>query len=275
MTHTQTITRGNAPLSNDQLMQVAPSIFAASPWENMSSRYTFIPTIQVVEKMRSEGFAPVAAVQSRTRIEGRGDFTKHLIRFRDFRNGDAPAIRSLGQIYPELVLTNSHDGKSAYKLDAGLFRLICLNGMVVSAGTVEQMNVRHSGSADGIIDATYELVDQFPRVLDSVEQFAQLRLTAPQQNAFATAALQLRYEDGEAPVSAESVIAPRRPEDRERTLWNTFNAAQESLTAGGLHGRNPETRRRLTTRPVVGITENTKLNKALWTLAEEMRKLVA
>jgi hypothetical protein len=228
-----------------------------------------------VEKMRSEGFAPVAAMQSRTRIEGRGDFTKHLIRFRDVRDGNVPAIRSLGQIYPELVLTNSHDGKSAYKLDAGLFRLVCTNGMVVSAGTVEQMNVRHSGSADGIIDATYELVDQFPHVLDSVEHFAQLRLSAPQQTAFATAALALRYDDGEAPITPDQAIAPRRSEDRERTLWNTFNAAQESLTAGGVHGQNPTTRRRLTTRPVVGITENTRLNKALWTLAEEMRKLVA
>jgi hypothetical protein len=29
------------------------------------------------------------------------------------------------------------------------------------------------------------------------------------------------------------------------------------------------------TRPVAGISENTRLNKALWTLTEEMRKLVA
>jgi hypothetical protein len=268
-------TRGNSPLSNEQLAHVAPSIFAIQPWEKMSERYTFIPTIQIVDRMRAEGFQPVAAMQSRTRIEGKQDFTKHLIRFRDMRNGDAPAIRTLGEIYPELVLTNSHDGASAYKLDAGLFRLVCLNGMTVSAGNVSQINVRHSGGADGIIDASYQIVEDFPKVLESVERFSQLRLSAPQQTAFANAALSLRYDENEAPINAADIIRPRRREDVDPTLWNTLNAAQESLVRGGLRGRNPETRRRRRTRAVTGIGENTRLNKALWALAEEMAKLAA
>jgi hypothetical protein len=241
----------------------------------MSDRYTFIPTIQIVEKMRSEGFMPVAAIQSRTRIEGKQDFTKHLLRFRDMRNGEAPAIRTLGEVYPELVLTNSHDGASAYKLDAGLFRLVCLNGMVVSDGTVSQMNVRHTGSADGIIEASYTIVEEFPKVLDSVNEFGMLRLNAPQQRAFARAALDLRYDAGEAPVTAEQIVRPRRSADADATLWNTFNTVQENLVEGGLRGRNAQTSRRLRTRPVNGISENTRLNKALWTLTEEMCKLVS
>lgn len=269
------ITRGTAPLTNDQLMKAAPSIFATQPWERMSARYTFIPTIQIVEQMRSEGFAPVAVAQSRTRIEGKQDFTKHMIRFRDVRNGDVPAIRTLGTIYPELVLTNSHDGASAYKLDAGLFRLVCTNGMVVSAGNVSQMNVRHSGSADGIIEASYQLIEEFPKVLDSVEKFAALRLTAPQQTAYANAALTLRYDENEAPVSAEQMIRPRRRDDVEPTMWNTFNTVHENIINGGLRGRNPETFRRQRTRAVTGISENTRLNKALWTLTEEMQKLAS
>jgi hypothetical protein len=68
MNLTSSITRGNTPLTNDQLMRTAPSVFATQPWDKMSARYAFIPTIQVVEKMRSEGFLPVAASQSRTRI---------------------------------------------------------------------------------------------------------------------------------------------------------------------------------------------------------------
>jgi len=241
----------------------------------MSERYTFIPTIQIVDKMRGEGFQPVAATQSRTRIEGKSEFTKHMIRFRDMRNGDAPAIRALGTIFPEVVLTNSHDGASAYKIDAGLFRLICTNGMVVSAGNVSQMSVRHSGGADGIIEASYQIVEEFPKVLESVEQFSQLRLTSGQREAFATAALELRYDAGEAPITPAQVIAPVRSADADPTLWNTFNTAQEHLINGGVRGRNVETSRRLRTRPVAGISENTRLNKALWTLTEKMRELVA
>src|SRR5450432_848596 len=187
-----------------------------------SARYAFIPTIQVVEKMRTEGFVPVAATQSRTRIADKQDFTKHMIRFRDIRHGETPAIRTLGEIYPELVLTNSHDGASAYKLDAGLFRLVCLNGMVVSDGTVSQINV------------TYSIVEEFPKVLESVEQFSQLRLNEGQRTAFATAALELRYDVGEAPITPAQVIRTRRTADAGTSLWNTFNAAQENLVAGGL-----------------------------------------
>src|ERR1700735_4484487 len=118
--------RNNTVLTNDQLHNVAPSVFTAHPWSKISARYTFIPTIEIVDRMRAEGFQPVSAMQSTTRIEGKENFTKHMIRFRDMRNGTGPAIRALGTIYPELVLTNSHDGGSAYKIDAGLFRLICL-----------------------------------------------------------------------------------------------------------------------------------------------------
>jgi len=264
----------NQPLTNDQLQAIAPSIFATEPWERMSERYTFIPTIDVVEKMRSEGFQPFSAVQSRTRIPGKADFTKHQIRFRDVRNGNVPAIRQLGEISTELVLTNSHDGASTYNLDAGLFRLVCLNGMVVSEGSIPQIKVRHSGNADGVIEASYRVVEQFPQVLDSVQQFAQLRLTAPQQQAYAMAALDLKYDDA-APITPAQLMRPRRFADHEPTLWNTLNVAQENLIHGGIRGRNLETRRRVTTRPVNGIAENTKLNKALWTLTEEMKKLMA
>ena len=265
--------RTQTPLDNAQLMHYAPSIFASQPWENMSARYTFIPTIAVVEQMRREGFVPVSATQSRTRIEGKGAFTKHQIRFRDVRNGDSPVLTHLGQLFTEIILTNSHDGASAYKIDAGLMRLVCMNGLTVAAGEHNAMKVRHSGSADGIIEASYEVVEQFPKVLESAEQFSQLQLTAPQQKVFAEAAIALRYDEN-APIVPEQVIRPRRMADSAPSLWNTFNTVQEHLTQGGITGRNPQTFERRKIRPVSGISENTRLNQALWTLTERMAELV-
>ena len=259
-------------LSNEQLMAFAPSIFAAEPWQAMSDRYTFIPTINVIEQMRAEGFVPVKAVQSRSRIEGKGAFTKHQIRFRDVRNGNMPVLSHLGQLFCEIILTNSHDGASAYKIDAGLMRLVCMNGMTVSAGEHNALKVRHSGSADGIITASYEVVEQFPRVLESAEQFNQLQLSAPQREAFAEVALSLRYEEN-APIQAAQLLRPRRTADVAPSLWNTFNTVQEHLTQGGITGRNPQTFERRKIRPVSGISENTRLNQALWTLTERMAEL--
>ncbi|HXC04397.1 MAG TPA: DUF932 domain-containing protein [Bacteroidia bacterium] len=261
-------------MSNEQLWKEAPSIFATEPWERMSERYTFIPTIQIVDKMRSEGFVPVSAVQSRTRIPGKGDFTKHAIRFRDMRQGDSPLNLKLGTLYPELLLTNAHDGSSAHNLDAALWRLACLNGLVVADSTVARIHQVHKGSVDDILEASFEVIEQFPKVLESVESFSQKLLTAPQQTAYADSALALRYDEGEAPVSAEQIIRPRRYEDKAPTLWNTFNVVQEHLTQGGPRGRNPHTNRRVKVRAVTGIGENTRLNKSLWQLTEAMAKLV-
>ena len=103
-----------------------------------------------------------------------------------------------------------------------------------------------------------------------------LTVNPGEQAAFARAALALKYdpEDGAAPVTESQLLMPRRFEDRRDDLWTTFNRVQENLVKGGLQGRN-RAGRATTTRPVQGIDQNVKLNRALWLLAEEMRRLKA
>jgi hypothetical protein len=264
---------GNTVLTNDQLKMTAPSVFATKPWDKMSDKYRFIPTIDAVEALRANGFEVFSARQSRTRIEGKGEFTKHQLRLRDVRNGNLPATLKLGQLYPEVIVTNAHDGGSAYKLDAGLYRLVCTNGMMVAQGTVPGVSVRHSGQIDNIIDAAFEVIDEFPKMLAEVEEFGALSLNPEQQMVFANSALTLRYEEGQSPVKAADLLTNRRADDRERSLWNTLNIVQENMIKGGLRGRG-KTGRRFTTRSVKSIAEDTRLNRSLWTLAQEMAKLV-
>jgi Domain of unknown function (DUF932) len=85
---------------------------------------------QTVAGMRDNGFMPVDAKQGRSRVPGKEDFTKHLIRFRPA--GEVVTTRRIGGLYPEVVVVNSHDGTSAYKVMAGLLRMVCLNGMIVA-----------------------------------------------------------------------------------------------------------------------------------------------
>ena len=171
----------------------------------------------------------------------------------------------------EVILTNSHDGSSAYTIDAGLKRLVCMNGMTVSTGAGAGFRVRHiGGNTDDVIEAAYEVIESFPRTLEAAENFHGLMLTAPQQLAYADAALALRYDDA-PPVTPEQLIQPQRTADFAPTLWNTFNVVQEKLQNGGV--RSQASRRR--TRAVTGINESSRLNKALWTLTEKMASLVS
>ncbi len=259
-------------LTLDQLRHSAPSIFAEAPWHGMSARYRMVPTAEVLSILRGEGFHPVKAMQSRTRIPEKGDFTRHLIRLRH----ESHLAAAVGTELPELVLTNSHDGSSAYRFMAGIFRLVCGNGLTVQSADFGSVSVRHSGGDDfqeRVIDATYQVVSEAPRTMEKIEAWKQVQLTPPQREAFAAAALELR--DNKA-VTPPQLLAPRRQQDTGRDLWTTFNVTQENAIKGGLTamGRDANNRpRRTTTRGVNGIDQDVKLNKALWVLAEQMAAL--
>ena len=270
-----TMLRSRVPLTDEQIMRVAPSVFADQPHESRGERYAYIPTSRVVQGLRNEGFVPMAVGQSRTRVPGKRDFTKHMLRF---RHRDA-VDQIVGQEVPEIVLVNSHDGTSSYQLMGGIFRLICSNGMIVG-DTTSEVRVRHSGNIlDNVIEGSYEVINDIQRVIPVIDDWKKLHLTYEQRKAYAGAALGLRWDSDEhgnvlAPVSATSLLNTRRYEDRKDDLWTTFNVAQENLIRGGLRGEG-STGKRMTTRAVASVTENVKLNRALWSLTSKMAELAA
>ncbi len=235
--------RSDYPLSDDQIRRVAPSIFADAPHESRSERYAYIPTAAVLAELRKEGFEPFMAAQTRVRHDDRRDYTKHMLRLRH-------ASQINGAEANEIVLLNSHDGTSSYQMLAGMFRFVCSNGLVCG-NTVTDVRVPHKGDVAGhVIEGAYEV--------------------------FARAALTLKYDDPDkpAPITESQILMPRRHDDRRPDLWSVFNRTQENLTQGGLRGRSANGRRQQT-RPVQGIDQNIRLNRALWLLADGMRQLKA
>jgi hypothetical protein len=109
-------------LTRDDLRSIAPSIFTASPYHTMTPRYRVAHTADAVDVLERIGLFPVRAQQSRTRTPDRKPYVRHLIRFR--RQQDINA--DLATEIPEVVLSNSFDGTSAYRLNVGLFRVACL-----------------------------------------------------------------------------------------------------------------------------------------------------
>ncbi|MBL8318374.1 MAG: DUF945 domain-containing protein [Burkholderiaceae bacterium] len=271
------VVRTDVPLTEDQLRAAAPSVFAEGKHESRSERYTYIPTIEVLRGLRKEGFEPFMVAQGASRIEGKAEFTKHLVR-----------LRHAGQVQTrpeanEIILINSHDGASSYQLLAGAFRFVCHNGLVVG-DVVEDIRIPHRGDVQGeVIDGAFRVLDEFEVVDEHVAAMKTLRLDPPEEVAFATAALALRFgergveESGghrPAPVTAEQLNEARRIEDVGHDLWNTFQRVSENVMRGGQAGRSVQGRR-LRTRPVGSIDRGVSLNRALWMLAEEMRQIKA
>jgi hypothetical protein len=272
---TTRVIRSDEPLGEDQMRAAAPSIFAEGRHASRSDRYTYIPTIDVLRGLRKEGFEPFMVAQGASRVEGKAEFTKHMIR-----------MRHAGQVQTkpeanEIILINSHDGASSYQMLAGMFRFICCNGLVIG-DVVEDIRIPHKGNIQGdVIEGALRVLDQFEAVEAHAEGMRALQLDSREQNAFATAALALRFgervieESGghrPAPITAEQLVQARRPEDLGNSLWTTFQRVQENVLKGGQPGRTAHGRR-IHTRPVASIDRGVSLNRALWMLAEEMRKL--
>lgn len=277
-------------LTIDAVRSIAPSAFAESAHESRSARYTYIPTSVIIEGLMKEGFMPFKAAQSRSRIEGKSEFTKHMLRFRH-----VDSMVNADGLFPEVVMVNSHDGTSAYKLFAGIFRMVCTNGLI-SGKTTGEIAVQHKGNiVHNVIEGSFEIIGQSRAALGVADTWGRLQLTGGEQQAFAAAAHHLRFADAEGtvstPITPAQLLSPRRAEDSANAngfsnwrsnapasdLWRTLNVVQENVIQGGLHGvargtdaRGYATRRNVTTRTVNGIDQDVKLNRAMWMLAEYM-----
>jgi len=263
----QSAFRSNEALSNDQIARYAPSVLAAEAHESRGERYAFIPTIDVIDGLRQNGFQPYEVRQTRVRDQSKRDFTKHMVRLRHATSIEA----AVGEEVPEIVLINSHDGSSSYQLLAGFFRMVCSNGLI--AGDIcNDIRVRHSGNVvDNVIEGAVRVLDNVEEIAGRIDTYKAITLAPQEQQVFANAALQLRWDD-KAPVEADQVLRTRRWADNKADLWTVFNRVQENLLKGGLSGRTT-TGRRTHTRGVGGVTENVKLNRALWTLADGLASL--
>jgi hypothetical protein len=272
--HTTRVLRTEAPLSEDQMRRTAPSIFAQGKHASRSERYSYIPTIDVLRGLQKEGFEPFMVAQGLSRIEGKTEYTKHLIRMRHAGQVQARAEAN------EIILINSHDGASSYQMLCGMFRFVCCNGLVIG-DVVEDIRIPHKGHIQGeVIEGAFRVLDEFEAVNEHTEAMKALRLEPHEEIAFATAALALRFgeravEEGghrPTPVTAEQLNEARRIDDIGHNLWATFQRVQENVMRGGQPARSAQGRR-MQTRAVTAIDRGVSLNRALWMLAEEMRTI--
>jgi hypothetical protein len=185
----------------------------------------------------------------------------------------------VGSTIPQILLTNSHAGTSAFELSLALFEKVCSNGLIVSRGTTEQIRVTHRGYADEAMEsALLSVIPGIEPVLQLTDEFKRLQLTEGERQAFAAAAIELRWNGEEFAVDPQSVIRPRRSAERAPTLWNTYNVTQEAIIRGGVMQRDVRNSsktygRSTRSRKIGGLDENIRLNRALWRLTEEMAKL--
>jgi len=256
------VIRRDRPLTREELFRTVPSVFSEDKHASRSERYTYIPTITLLDSLQREGFEPFFACQTRVRDPERREYTKHMLRLRR-------AGQITGKQVPEIILLNSHDGSSSYQMLPGLFRQVCQNGLICGE-TFGEVRVPHKGDVvSQVIEGAYEVLGIFDRVEEKRDAMQSQMLPPPARLALAKAAITYRFGEDHQPVTEAQVLTPRRYEDYSDDLWTTYQRVQENLIKGGLSGRNAKGSR-IHTRAVRGIDGDVKLNRALWVMAETM-----
>ena len=246
----------NKVYSLEEIKQIAPSVFTTAKAPHLTDKYIQTPTSRVVEDLMNLGWKVTKAQEVKAR-KGKG-FQKHIVVFRNpeivikGKNGD--------DAYPQILLTNSHDGKSAFNFRVGIFRLVCSNGLVIADADFSNVSIRHINYTFESLQAKVnEMITKLPNLVQKINLFKSTELTEAQIVDFAAKAMQLRTK---ARVNIMDVLNADRPQDAGNDLWVVFNRVQEKLLGGSYKAGKRKA------RSVKNFQKDIEINEQLFELAE-------
>lgn len=261
---------GKKFLTEKEIKQKAPSVFTKNGLEGLSEKYTHIPTSRVILDMKKLGWEviDVKEIKARKRV----GFQKHLLIFRnenitvESKDGD--------NVFPQILLSNSHDGTSAFKFQAGIFRMVCENGLVVSTEQFGDISIRHMGyTFEELQSQIKEMVERLPSVIEVMNKMKSTPLNLSQKKKFAKKALLSRFSTDEIEglkIDINDLISPTREEDKGDDIWSVFNVVQEKIIGGGFNYFNGSKIRKA--RTIKNFQQDIKVNSKLFETAVEFVK---
>jgi hypothetical protein len=255
-------------LSKSEIRKQAPSVFTQTAAPNVTDKYTHIPTSIIIDDMEKLGWGVVDAKQVRAR-KGVG-FQKHLL---VFRNNDVVINGEDGDtVFPQILLTNSHDGKNSFTFTAGLFRMVCENGLVVSTQEFENVKMRHMGyTFEELQKKIKGMVEALPLTVESMNKMKQKVISEKEALKLAKKSLTTRFTEDQIRVfkiDLKELIQPVRDEDKGKDLWSVFNVIQEKIITGDFKYKSGSGMRKA--RQIKNFNQDLKVNKELFGMALEL-----
>jgi len=239
------------------------------PEKTKAERFRAVPTATAVQALVDAGYTTVKAQGMKSRSRAVNPYGKHLVRMR--HNDATPTV---GDSVPEIVLLNANDGTSSLRMLAGLYRLVCSNGLVIATAQIAAITIRHSSPrlvAESVRDAAADIAARTAMIGPTVAAWQALPMPIVDQEEFAREAMTLRGIPADSPIRPYQVINARRTEDLSENLWTVFNRVQENLSRPGIAAtriREDGSRRRISLRALRNVPQTVSFNTKLWELAD-------
>lgn len=240
-------------ISLNSLRERVPAIFTKTPSPKVSDRYSFADSEYYLQKFIDADWTIHSARQV-----SKSEYAPHQV---ILRNKD---IATVGDLLPQLIFTNSHNGIKKMTIDTGIYRLVCSNGLVVPTSITQSLSIKHldlgDSTTDTIVNSFYEKV---PIIMNNIDRMRNKILTDDEIDNFTYNALQIRFINAVG-ININDVVKPLRLEDNSDDLWTVFNVVQEKLIRGGI--QLPSKRH---SRPINNFVNDNDINTKLWQLAEQ------
>lgn len=251
------INRNQSALALVDLVARVPAAF--SKHHDNSGNYRQIDTMAIVNALAKSNIVPVSAQQKTRDLN-----SAHTITFAPYSSIISPAKLDLGGLIPQIILHNSHDGKSAFSIQAGLYRLVCSNGLLVADSNAE-IRIRHDTPMieREIIEGSYEVVQEAGKAIANASNLRLQKIVKGYADTYARAAIALRHdvlpnEMIQCIRPAQEILLPRRYDDSPTNKWTLYNTVQENLLAGNYYFNGKKARQ------ITSYDETRRLNLALW-----------
>ena len=263
-------------MSKDEVREVCPVAFEKAPTNpDLSEQYQHADTETIIDDLAELGWYPTRAMM-RKRRKNSTIFSKHMVVFTN------PDIKITGddEVYPQLLVTNSHDGFNAFKFHVGLFRMICSNGLVVSTEDFAKFRIPHKGyTFDQLREIVAKTVEALPEQVTVMNKMQERVLTEQEQYDLALQAVLLRsgiatgstkHDIEVTEDTLKEILEPIRREDRGDDLWRVFNRVQESMVDGGFTASLRPGKKARKVRSIASFEKDLKVNQELFNYALEM-----
>ena len=266
----------NQILTNDNLRQIIPSAYNdQAPW--LTNKYQAISTENIVGEMRSRGWNPTKAIETGTKQNGSNGTAKkhynfHMVHFRHETLSEE-MLTKVGDSVPEMVLINSNNGARAFRFEAGIFRLVCSNGMIVKDKDMGSIRQVHMGEFD-IVPHIEQFVNTTRKNMDRILQLQNVELDKSVQIELAQRAMDIRFSGSKYQPLIEDVLKVRRQGDLGNNGWVVTNRIQESLIRGGIITQYTDEKKKETFERQAGEVKSLRMvneyNQKLFSVVDEL-----
>lgn len=239
-------------LTYDEAVEKCPALSANSPASFVSSKYSFIPTGQIIKKALEKDWV-IRDVKG-----GKGIHGVHSVNLVHKSQLDSNVVEG----FPQLNIINSHNRAKRFSQAIGFFRLVCSNGLIAPAGLTysTRPTLHRAGrlNMDQLSSSFDEMLGQFDNILENTKQMKDRILSPEEKQMLAQFSYYIRFRYRmfqPKKVDINDLLKPRRDADTGSDLWTTFNVLQENISRGGFGIGQGITR----------LEDDLRFNQELWT----------